>query len=519
MRQLGSCYCSNRVVGDLRAVEEAGAASTSEVGTELLSHLSQREGSHPDLLLQQRLDDALRSRADHVGRAAAFKRLADRFGSADGSPFLAANNSASDGEELGSWLSKEGLLPAYKRIYHTEESDAQDGYAHELDIAMDGGAGAGGVSSSAPAITGKEFPRDLPSSHVQLLHGVLSPSALHQTLLGAAEHHTPASGLTSARYLGRPRVPFSSKQLKSSFEAFAVDPHAIVIPPTSVSKASSVAASAQIKTEPAMPSAYAAQPSASSAFVSAPAPPSAAIVPPIQPAIAPAVALVPAPAAAAVPALRLKLSTGVAGAASSSSSSASASELREQRIVQFVASMNYGPKEAAEWGKTICKPVFESFWQQLQGLSWPDWTLTNGNPFNFKIPNKANVDKAGLPGYYSVVTTPMDLSRVKENIDKGKYATADAFLADLRLIARNAQMYNCPDSWVPSRDRYLPPPEEVRAKRPLELGHGSVYRMAWEFDAQVSALEPAVRSAWQAAFDGQKRQVAEFVLRQIGQIA
>ena len=48
----------------------------------------------------------------------------------------------------------------------------------------------------------------------------------------------------------------------------------------------------------------------------------------------------------------------------------------------------------------------------------------------------------GLPDYFEVVKTPMDLGMVKRKVDKGAYADVEAFEADVRLVFSNAVLYN-----------------------------------------------------------------------------
>eukprot|EP00638_Chattonella_subsalsa_P017749 CAMPEP_0117883670 /NCGR_PEP_ID=MMETSP0950-20121206/18315_1 /TAXON_ID=44440 /ORGANISM="Chattonella subsalsa, Strain CCMP2191" /LENGTH=121 /DNA_ID=CAMNT_0005739675 /DNA_START=114 /DNA_END=476 /DNA_ORIENTATION=+ len=52
------------------------------------------------------------------------------------------------------------------------------------------------------------------------------------------------------------------------------------------------------------------------------------------------------------------------------------------------------------------------------------------------------VDVDGLPDYKNVVSKPMDLSTVKDNLERRIYKTSDQFLKDVKLIYQNAQKYN-----------------------------------------------------------------------------
>ena len=87
------------------------------------------------------------------------------------------------------------------------------------------------------------------------------------------------------------------------------------------------------------------------------------------------------------------------------------------------------------------------------------------------------------------------------------YGSPDDFLSDLRAIATNAKRYNCPPAWLPSRETFLPHPDEVRAKYPAQWQAAPVYRMAWDFERAVGEAEAAARAAWDAAFRAEKRRV------------
>ena len=49
---------------------------------------------------------------------------------------------------------------------------------------------------------------------------------------------------------------------------------------------------------------------------------------------------------------------------------------------------------------------------------------------------------AGLADYRDIVQRPMNFELVLSNVNDGKYTTAEAFLADVDLIAANAIQYN-----------------------------------------------------------------------------
>jgi bromodomain-containing protein 7/9 len=52
------------------------------------------------------------------------------------------------------------------------------------------------------------------------------------------------------------------------------------------------------------------------------------------------------------------------------------------------------------------------------------------------------VTEAIAPGYFSVVSTPMDFRTLRENVRLGKYQSWDAFVQELELIFANAMAYN-----------------------------------------------------------------------------
>lgn len=54
----------------------------------------------------------------------------------------------------------------------------------------------------------------------------------------------------------------------------------------------------------------------------------------------------------------------------------------------------------------------------------------------------------GLVDYPTIITKPMDLSTVKDNLDKGLYKNHSEAAEDVRLIFTNAMTYNLPESRV-----------------------------------------------------------------------
>lgn len=52
------------------------------------------------------------------------------------------------------------------------------------------------------------------------------------------------------------------------------------------------------------------------------------------------------------------------------------------------------------------------------------------------------VDEATAPNYYEQIKRPMDLTRMEEKLDAGRYKTFGQFRADFQLIVDNCRKYN-----------------------------------------------------------------------------
>jgi bromodomain-containing factor 1 len=83
--------------------------------------------------------------------------------------------------------------------------------------------------------------------------------------------------------------------------------------------------------------------------------------------------------------------------------------------------------------------------------------LTKKSYANIAWPFMEPVDpvKLGIPDYFNVIKTPMDLSTVKKKLDAGSYSTADDFEADIRLVFQNCYLYNGAESDVSRLGRDL----------------------------------------------------------------
>ncbi|RYH29039.1 hypothetical protein EON65_09880 [archaeon] len=57
-------------------------------------------------------------------------------------------------------------------------------------------------------------------------------------------------------------------------------------------------------------------------------------------------------------------------------------------------------------------------------------------------------ESLGLLDYPTIISKPMDLKTLRQNLDKGIYSRPGEFAADMRLIFSNAMTYNIPGSRV-----------------------------------------------------------------------
>jgi len=65
-------------------------------------------------------------------------------------------------------------------------------------------------------------------------------------------------------------------------------------------------------------------------------------------------------------------------------------------------------------------------------------------PFLYPVDSVA----LGVPFYYDVIKEPMDLSTIHGKIKSGKYANIEEFANDVRLVWRNAIIFNPKDSYI-----------------------------------------------------------------------
>lgn len=58
------------------------------------------------------------------------------------------------------------------------------------------------------------------------------------------------------------------------------------------------------------------------------------------------------------------------------------------------------------------------------------------------------VTEEDAPGYFSIITTPIDLSTIRSKLDNRKYSSSQEFTSDLELMIENCVKYNRPDTEV-----------------------------------------------------------------------
>jgi len=58
------------------------------------------------------------------------------------------------------------------------------------------------------------------------------------------------------------------------------------------------------------------------------------------------------------------------------------------------------------------------------------------------IPFHKKVNKRIYPGYYEIITEPIDLQTIRDKIQRYEYKTADSFISDFDLMKKNAVKFN-----------------------------------------------------------------------------
>ncbi|XP_023236160.1 transcription initiation factor TFIID subunit 1-like [Centruroides sculpturatus] len=73
--------------------------------------------------------------------------------------------------------------------------------------------------------------------------------------------------------------------------------------------------------------------------------------------------------------------------------------------------------------------VFQEIWQKMRNV-------LNSNPFWFPVKSHT------APDYYKIVSSPMDLSRIKHKLQELDYRNREEFLDDVCQIVKNSSLYN-----------------------------------------------------------------------------
>mmetsp|Transcript_48731 Transcript_48731/g.54528 ORF Transcript_48731/g.54528 Transcript_48731/m.54528 type:complete len:365 (+) Transcript_48731:19-1113(+) len=109
----------------------------------------------------------------------------------------------------------------------------------------------------------------------------------------------------------------------------------------------------------------------------------------------------------------------------------------------------------------IVEKVFTKYWDMV----FPD--LDNTNPFRIVIDRESAAYIA--PDYFNVITTPMNLTYVKEKVHGRKYTTLTQFFEDIDLMIDNALKYNAQEG-----NPYRTATEELKKK------HSKIVKGVWK---------------------------------------
>ena len=79
----------------------------------------------------------------------------------------------------------------------------------------------------------------------------------------------------------------------------------------------------------------------------------------------------------------------------------------------------------------------------LRNLTFEKWQVQGqaSSPFLQRI-TRENCASLGVPNYFDFITTPMDLSTMYLNAERGLYSSLEAFRRDLYLVVDNAKTFN-----------------------------------------------------------------------------
>lgn len=111
--------------------------------------------------------------------------------------------------------------------------------------------------------------------------------------------------------------------------------------------------------------------------------------------------------------------------------------------------------------------------------------------------------KLGIPDYFDVIKTPMDLSTVRRKLESGQYSSAEQFETDVRLIISNCYSYNAPDSDVVSLCKAFEKLFDTKmTQKPSQFAHSgssvddfdSDSEKILEINRQIQALQQELNS-------------------------
>ncbi len=94
--------------------------------------------------------------------------------------------------------------------------------------------------------------------------------------------------------------------------------------------------------------------------------------------------------------------------------------------------------EGGGYLQMIFEKVFKKYWD----MSFPN--LGGMNPFRIVIDRESAPQIA--PDYFTVITTPMNLTYIKDKVKGRKYTTLQQFFLDIDLVISNALKYNVGDT-------------------------------------------------------------------------
>ena len=101
--------------------------------------------------------------------------------------------------------------------------------------------------------------------------------------------------------------------------------------------------------------------------------------------------------------------------------------IRERRQQQALQQQN--PQQV------LIEQVFRKLWEM-------DFVVLGGtNPFRIVI-DRENCASIGAPDYFQIITTPMNLTYIKDKVYGFQYSTLQSFFADVDLMIQNAITYN-----------------------------------------------------------------------------